>query len=49
MDEPIPAAPDVDLHQKWVSPEEVLQRLEALEKLVTALRAEIAELRASHA
>jgi hypothetical protein len=45
MERPVPAAPDVDLHQRSISPEELLQRLEALEALVSALRAEVAELR----
>jgi hypothetical protein len=45
----LPAAPDVDLHQRQWSPEELARRLDALEVLVRALEAEIAELKARDA
>jgi hypothetical protein len=49
MANPVPAAPDVDLHQRQWSPEELGRRLDALEVLVRALEAEIAELKARDA
>jgi hypothetical protein len=45
MANPLPAASDVDLHQRQWSPEELARRLDALEALVRTLEAEIAELR----
>ena len=45
MDDPVLAAPDVDLQQRQWSPEELAKRLDVLEALVATLEAEIAELR----